>query len=352
MSNLLRYVIYRLLQAIPLLLGISIITFLMVELMPGDPVDIMLQGQEINEELIKAVEERYGLDEPAWKRYLNFMGFSYLLNLLNVPGFADSPAGLLQGDLGWSIHHDQPVSDLMLTRVGPTLMLVLSAYFFALVTAIPLGVASAKRRNQATDHVSRIVALIGVSTPSFWIGIMLIILFAIHLGVLPSGGFVLPWRGPEHYGYDGTVELYYQMIRHLLLPMVALGTLQMATIMRLERAEMVESLQKEYVQLARAYGVRERTLLRKHAFRPAQLPIITIVGLNLSTALGGSVIIEVIFGINGMGRLIIQAIGQLDYQVILGTTMGLAFIFVMGVIVTDIAYAYIDPRISYGEGGT
>lgn len=350
MSNLLRYVGYRLLQSIPLLLGISIIVFAMVEMMPGDPVSIMLQGQEVNEQLIQAVEERYGLDEPVWKRYLNFMGFSHWFELLNVPGFGDSPQGVLQGDLGWSIHYDRPVADLMMTRVGPTLMLVLSAFAFAMVTAIPLGVASAKRRNKPTDHISRIVALIGVSTPSFWIGIMLILLFAIRLGWLPSGGYVLPWRGAGHYGYDGTFELYVQMVRHMLLPMIALGTLQMATIMRLERAEMVESLQKEYVQLARAYGVSEGTILRKHAFRPAQLPIITIVGLNLSTALGGSVIIEQIFGINGMGRLVIQAIGQLDYQVILGTTMGLAFLFVMGVIITDIAYAYVDPRISYGDG--
>ena len=275
MSNLLRYIAFRLAQAVPLLLGISVIIFVLVESMPGDPVSIMLQGQEVDQELIEAVEARYGLDEPAWKRYLNFMGFSPFLELLGVPGFDDAPQGLLQGDLGWSMHHDQPVADLMWTRAGPTLMLVLSAFAFALVTAIPLGVLSAKRRNKPTDHVSRIVALIGVSTPSFWIGIMLILLFAVNLGWLPSGGYVLPWRGADHYGYDGTLELYWQTLRHMLLPMVALGTLQMATLMRLERAEMLESLQSEYVQLARAYGIPERTVLRKHAFRSAQLPIIT-----------------------------------------------------------------------------
>ncbi len=349
MSNLLRYVVYRIVQAVFLLLGISIVTFAMVNAMPGDPVDIMLQGQEVDKELIRSVEERYGLDDPVWKRYLNFMGFSQVFDFLGVPGFEGSPEGLLQGDLGYSIHHDRAVSGLIMTRTGPTLLLVLSAFAFALVTAIPLGVLSAQRRNEPADHASRVVALIGVSTPSFWIGIMLILFFAIELQVLPSGGFVLPWRSPSHYGYDGQLELYYQTFRHLLLPMISLGTLQMATIMRLERAEMVESLQKEYVQLARAYGVRERTILRKHAFRPAQLPIITIVGLNLSTALGGAVIIEQIFGINGMGRLVIQGIAQIDYQVILGTTMGLAFLFVVGVIITDIAYAYVDPRISYDD---
>jgi len=349
MSNLLRYTVYRLLQAIPLLLGISIVTFALVEAMPGDPIRIIVQGQEVDPETIQLLEERYGLDQPSWERYLNFMGIAHLLDTIGLSAFDGAPTGLLQGDMGTSLHHDRPVTELMITRLGPTLMLVLSAFAFALVTAIPLGVISAKRRNKPADHASRIVALVGVSTPSFWIGIMLIILFAVQLGWLPSGSLVLPWRSPEHYGYSGQFELYQQTIRHLLLPMIALGTLQMATIMRLERAEMVDSLQKEYVQLARAYGVSERTILRRHAFRPAQLPIITIVGLNLSTAIGGAVLTETVFSINGMGRLVVQAIGQLDYEVILGTTMGFAVLFVIGVIITDIAYAYIDPRISYGD---
>jgi len=349
MSNLLRYTVYRLLQAIPLLLGISIVAFALVEAMPGDPINIIVQGQEVDEETLRILEERYGLDQPSWRRYLNFMGISHLLETLGMSAFSDAPTGLLQGDLGTSLHHNQPVADLMQTRLGPTLLLVLSAFAFALVTAIPLGVLSAKRRNKPADHISRVVALVGVSTPSFWIGIMLIILFAVQLGWLPSGRLVLPWRSPSHYGYSGQIELYIQTMRHLLLPMVALGTLQMATIMRLERAEMVDSLQKEYVQLARAYGISEGTILRRHAFRPAQLPIITIIGLNLSTALGGAVVTEQVFNINGMGRLVVQSIGQLDYEVLLGTTMGFAVLFVVGVIITDIAYAYIDPRISYGD---
>jgi len=330
--TLLRYTIDRLLQAIPVLLGIAGITFLLVNLMPGDPISIMTQGQEVDQETIRALEEAYGLDRPIHERFVYYV------------------SGLLRGDLGWSIHHDMPVTELVLTRLGPTLMLVLSAFAFALVTAIPLGVLAAKRHNQPADHVSRIVALFGVSTPSFWIGIMLIILFSIELGWLPSGQLVYPWRDPSHYrGIDSQLELYVETIRHLVLPTIALGTLQMATIMRIERSSMLESLHKEYVTLARAYGVPERRILRKHAFRPAQLPIVTIAGLNLSTALGGAVLIEQIFGINGMGKLLIEAIAQLDYQVIMGVTMVLAVTFVIGVIVTDISYAYIDPRVSYGD---
>ncbi|AHF98311.1 ABC transporter permease [Halostagnicola larsenii XH-48] len=329
--GLLRYTIYRLLQAIPVLLGISIITFVLVNLAPGDPVSLMLQGQQADEQLIRSIEQRYGLDQPMHVRYWNYM------------------TGLVQGDLGYSIHRDRPVSALLGERVGPTLLLVLSGYLFAIGTAIPLGVLAAKRRNKPADHVSRIVALVGVSTPSFWIGIMLIIVFAVNLGVLPSAGLVYPWRPPSAAGHSGHIEHYYQTIRHLLLPMIALGTLQMATLMRVERTQMIESLQEEYVRLARAYGVPERTILRKHAFRSAQLPIITIIGLNLSTALGGAVLIETVFAINGIGRLFIESIQQLDYQLVMGITLVLGFMFVIGVIITDISYAYIDPRVTYGE---
>ncbi|WP_339105483.1 ABC transporter permease [Haloterrigena salinisoli] len=330
--KLLKYTIYRILQAIPVLIGISVITFLLANLGPGDPVSLMLQGQEHTEAQVRAIEQRYGLDRPLHERYVTYM------------------AGLLQGDFGRSIYYRRPVADLMLERIGPTLLLVLSAYAFALVTAIPLGIIAANKRNEPTDHVSRIVALFGVSTPSFWIGIVLILIFAVKLGWFPSSGLVYPWRPPSAVrGISGYPELYYETIRHLLLPMIALGTLQMATIMRVERTQMIESLQGEYVKLARAYGVPERTILRKHAFNVAQLPIITIVGLNLSTAIGGAVLVETVFNINGMGRLFVDAIAQNDYQLVMGITMMLGFLFVIGVIVTDISYAYVDPRVTYGE---
>ncbi|QLG49712.1 ABC transporter permease [Natrinema halophilum] len=339
--KLLKYATYRLLQAVPVLIGISVITFLLANLGPGDPVSLMLQGQEHSEELVRAIEQKYGLDRPLHERYLTYM------------------AGLLRGDLGRSIHYNRPVAALMMDRIGPTLLLVLSAYAFALVTAIPLGIVAANRRNEPADHVSRIVALFGVSTPSFWIGIVLILIFSVvapwPLTVipglpLPSSGLVYPWRPPSSYrGINGHLELYYQSIRHLLLPMIALGTLQMATIMRVERTQMIESLQREYVKLARAYGVPERRILRKHAFQAAQLPIITIVGLNLSTAIGGAVLVETVFNINGMGRLFIDAIQSNDYQLVMGITMVLGVLFVVGIIITDISYAYVDPRVTYGE---
>lgn len=330
--KLLKYTIYRLLQAIPVLIGISVITFLLANLGPGDPVELMLQGQEHSEELVQAIKQRYGLDQPLHERYITYM------------------SGLLKGDLGQSIYYQRPVSSLIMERVGPTLMLVLSAYAFALVTAIPLGVIAATKRNDPTDHASRIVALFGVSTPSYWIGIVLILIFAVKLRWLPSSGLIYPWKPPSYYGgIDNRLELYYETIRHLLLPMIALGTLQMATIMRVERTQMIESLQGEYVKLARAYGVPERTILRKHAFQVAQLPIVTLIGASLSTAIGGAVLTETVFDINGMGRLFVDAIQQNDYQLVMGVTMMLGVLFVVGVVITDISYAYIDPRVTYGE---
>jgi peptide/nickel transport system permease protein len=181
---------------------------------------------------------------------------------------------------------------------------------------------------------------------------MLIITFAYHLGWLPAQGLFLPWESPtEVRGAETQFDVVVTSLKHLILPMVALGTLQMASITRIERSSMVDSLQEEYVKLARAFGASERSVLWKDAFRPAQLPVVTIVGLGLSTALGGSVLIETVFEINGMGRLIIQAINTRDYELVMGTTLMLGVMYVVGVIATDIIYGYIDPRVTYGEQG-
>ncbi|AGB17663.1 ABC-type dipeptide/oligopeptide/nickel transport system, permease component [Halovivax ruber XH-70] len=330
--GLLRYTTFRVAQAIPVLIGITAILFLFINLTPGDPIRIMTAGQEVSEAHLAYLEQRYGLDRPLYVRYWDYL------------------TGILTGDLGRSIHFDRPVTEVMWPRVGPTLLLVLSAFLFAMVTAIPLGILAATRRNEPTDHISRLVALFGVSTPSFWIGIMLIIIFAVQLGWFPSAGLVMPWHVPDDAGVDGYFWHMIDVIHHLFLPMVSLGTLQMATIMRVERTQMIDSLQGEYVKLARAYGVSERTILRKHAFQVAQLPVITLVGLGLSTALGGAVLTETVFNINGMGRLLIDSIGRKDYQVVMSVATILAVIFVVGVIITDIAYAYVDPRVTYGEG--
>jgi peptide/nickel transport system permease protein len=313
------------------MIGIATITFFLTNAIPGDPVEIML-GPSPAAEQVQAIKAKYGLNQPLHVRYVN-----YLLDVAT-------------GDLGESIYYQVPVIQKILERLPVTLLLMLSSFAFALAAAIPLGVISAQRRNKPTDHVARIVALIGVSTPSFWIGLMLIIVFAYHLGWFPATNLVLPWAVPADVeGASTRWEVLVTSGKHLLLPTLSLGTLQMAAITRIERSAMLEVLSEEYVKLARAYGVKETTILRKHAFRNAQLPVITIVGLQLTAALGGAVLTETVFSINGMGRLIITSIYQQDYPLVMGTTLMFGLTFVIGVIITDISYAYVDPRVSYGE---
>jgi peptide/nickel transport system permease protein len=346
--GLLRYAVRRLLQAIPVILGIITITFFLSNAIPGDPVDVML-GPSPGQRQAEAIRAKFGLDQPLWLRYINYVGDVSPIWLSTVDSFpyVVPEFGV---DLGRSLKYGAPVSQKIMERLPVTLLLMGSAFTFAIATAVPLGVISAYRRNKPTDHVSRVVALIGVSTPSFWIGLLLIIVFAFYLGWFPASNLVLPWASPESVdGASTQWDVFTTAIHHLIMPTIALGTLQMAAITRIERSAMLEQLSQEYVQLARAYGVSDRKILRKHAFRPAQLPVITIVGLQLTAAIGGAVLTETVFAINGMGRLIIQGIKALDYPLIMGTTIVFGLVFVIGVIITDISYAYVDPRVSYGE---
>lgn len=345
--GLARYTIRRLLQGIPVLVGIVTITFFLTDAIPGDPVSIML-GPSPSQADAAAVRAKYGLDKPLWIRYLNYLGDVSPIWLAPTSTFpyVDLQLGV---DLGRSIYYQVPVTQKIMERLPKTLLLTVSASVFALVTAIPLGVISAERRNKPTDHVSRIVALIGVSTPSFWIGLMLILVFAFHLEWLPATNLIEPWADPETVRDAETrMDVLVKSMKHLAMPMVSLGTLQMAAITRIERSAMLEQLSEDYVRLAQAYGVKRSKILRKHAFRPAQLPVITIIGLQLTGLFSGAVLTEVVFEINGMGRLIITAIYNQDYSLIMGGTLMFGFVFVVGVILTDLSYAYIDPRVSYG----
>jgi len=313
-------------------MGITLITFLLTDAIPGDPVSIML-GPSPSAQQAAAIRAQFGLDRPLYVRY-----FNYLLSVL-------------QGDLGQSLYYGVPVTRKIAERLPVTILLLASSFAFAIAAAVPLGIISAKRRNKPTDHVSRVVALVGVSTPSFWIGLMLIIIFAYQVQWFPATSLVLPWAPVSAVdGASSRIDVLVIAAKHLTLPTLSLGTLQMAAITRIERSSMLEVLSAEYVKLARAYGVPETTILRRHAFRNAQLPVITIVGLQLTTAIGGAVLTETVFSISGMGTLILTAIVNQDFQLVMGTTLVLGLVFVVGVVVTDISYAYVDPRVSYGEG--
>lgn len=324
-----RYTIRRLGQTLPVLIGITSITFLLIHAMPGNPIEVML-GPTASEELIQQTQAQYGFDEPLHVQYLSYLWSA------------------AQGDLGTSLHYGVPVTTKILERLPVTLLLLVSSFTFALGVAIPLGILAAKRRKKPSDHVSRVISLIGVSTPNFWIGLVLIIVFSYQLDVLPATGLVLPWTpASEVSDASTTLDVIVASIRTLIMPTIALGTLQMAAIARIERSSMLEVLNQDYITLAKAFGVSERTILRRHAFKNAQLPVVTIVGLQLTSSLGGAVLTETVFNINGMGRLIIQAIRAQDFPLVLGTTLFFGFMFVVGTLVTDLIYGYLDPRVSY-----
>ena len=326
-----RYTIRRLLQAIPVLLGVATITFFLTDAIPGDPVSIML-GPSPSAAQAAAIRAKFGLDQPVFVRYLHYL------------------AGVVQGDLGRSLYFHTSVTTKIIQRLPVTLLLMAASFAFAIVVALPLGIISAKRRNKPTDHVSRAITLVGVSTPDFWVGLVLIIVFAYVLGWFPTTDLVMPWASPASVsGASDQLGVLWVAAKHLVLPAITLGTLQMAALARIERSSMLEVLSEDYVTLARAYGVSETTILRRHAFRNAQLPVITSLGLQLTTAIGGAVLTETVFSISGMGRLIITAIQNQDFQLVMGTTLLFGVVFVVGVIITDLSYAYVDPRVSYDD---
>ncbi|WP_227374598.1 ABC transporter permease [Haladaptatus halobius] len=311
-----RYTARRLLQIVPVLLGVFTLTFVMMHALPGNPVRIYL-GLNPSQALADQLIHQYGFDRPLWQQYLDYLG------------------RLLHGNLGESFMRKRPVTDLMLERLGPTLTLMGLSYAIALPISLLLGVYAASRHNELGDHVSRFLGLAGLSTPNFWLGLMLILLFAYELGWLPASGYVPFAQDPV------------ESAKRLVMPVVTLTTAQTATLMRMTRSSMVEELSQDYVQTARAYGLPERRILLKHAFRNALLPLVTIIGLQLSFLLDGSVIVEKIFAIPGMGRLFFTGMMKNDYGVIMGLTLSFAVLFLVGVLLTDLAYAYIDPRIRY-----
>ncbi|ADD07197.1 ABC-type transport system permease protein (probable substrate dipeptide/oligopeptide) (plasmid) [Natrialba magadii ATCC 43099] len=314
--GLLRYALRRFVQIIPVLFGIVTLMFVMMHALPGDPVRLYLgtePGQELADDLIAS----YGFDRPLHEQY-----FDYLVRLG-------------QGDLGQSFVYNRPVSDLIWERMEPTLVVMGLSYLVALPMAIGLGIYGAARHNEAGDHASRFAGLAGISTPNFWLALMLIYVVTYHLELLPASGYTSPFIDPV------------ESLTLLIMPVITLATAQTALLMRMTRSSMIEELRADYIETARAYGIPERKVLIRHSFRNALLPLVTIVGLQVSTLLGGSVIVEEIFAIPGLGRLFFDSLIDQDYSVAVGVTLFFSTLFLIGVVLTDIAYAYIDPRIKY-----
>ncbi|NMB46669.1 MAG: ABC transporter permease [Firmicutes bacterium] len=312
---MLAYIQRRLLMLIPVLLGISVVVFLVMHIAPGDPAEI-LAGPMASASDIAALRAKLGLDDPVWVQYWRFM------------------KGILKGDLGTSIQSGEPVREMLATRFPNTLALAVASMIVATVLGLTAGIISAVNKGSMFDSLSMIVALLGISLPSFWIGLMLMLVFAVRLRWLPVAGYSGQWW---------TVE----GIRQLILPAVTLGIGTSALIARITRSSMLEIMKEDYVRTARAKGLGQFVTIGKHVLRNAFIPVSTVMGLNFGGLLGGTVITESVFAINGVGRLMVRAITSRDFPVVQGAVFLVATTFVFVNLLVDIAYALLDPRIRY-----
>lgn len=312
-----KYIVRRILTTLPVLLLITFIVFSMVSLAPGDPISLLLSNEYVNVENVEKLKESLNWDLPWFQRYLMYMG------------------DLFRGDMGNSIQLNRPVSELITEKIGNTLILTLAASLVSLIIAIPLGVLAASRRRSIFDYGATALALIGVSVPNFYLALLLIMLFGLKLGWLPIRG--LP-------SYDVT---FLKMIRHLILPSVALGSILAGSLTRLTRSTMLETMNLDFTRTARAKGLSRRKVLYRHALRNALLPVVTAFGMQFGALLGGAVIIETIFSLPGLGLLAINAVKARDLPLIQGTVLVFAVSFVLVMLIVDIIYVLIDPRIRY-----
>jgi peptide/nickel transport system permease protein len=320
-----RFLVRRLLLLGPVVLGAAAIAFALLLLLPGDPA-IALLGQEVSGAELTRFRHLLGLDRPIPVQ----LGF-YLLRIAH-------------GDLGTSVTLHTPVLGLISTTLPATLELAVASLVLAVACGIPLGLLAARWRGRLPDTAAMLLAQLGVSMPVFWLGVLLILLFAVQLNWLPSFG-----RGPSVLGAmaAGDVAGLLDGLRHLLLPAVTLAFFNVALLSRLTRWAVLEVLEEDYVRTARAKGQVERMVIYRHALRNALLPIVTIIGLQFGNALGGAVVTETIYGWPGMGRLVVQAIGQRDFPVVQGAVLMLAVLFSVVNVAVDLLYALIDPRIRY-----
>ena len=301
------YLLRRLWQSLLVIFGVSVVVFLILHL-TGDPAALMLPPDATSEDIAKFRHDM-GFDDPVAVQYVRFL------------------KGAVRGDFGQSIRHGEPAMGLVVERLPATFELAGAGLVIALALAIPAGIVSAVRRNTSVDYISTVVALLGQAMPTFWLGIMLILVFSVRLNWLPSSG-------------RGDVE-------HLILPAITLGLFTTARITRLTRSGMLEVLGQDYIRTARAKGMGEPPVVWKHALKNAAIPIVTIVGIELGTLLGGSVITETIFAWPGVGRLSVQAIFNRDYPVVQSAVFLLASTFVIVNFLVDVVYTYLDPRIRF-----
>jgi peptide/nickel transport system permease protein len=314
------YIIRRLIQAIITLILVSILVFFAMRVLPGDPVYIILtaeQVQQITPEEVNAIKKEYGLDKPLPVQYINWI------------------RDMFRGDLGTSIRFDTDVTTLIAERIPVTFHLGIVAFILGTLVGVLAGIISAMRRGSWLDTVVTVLANIGITVPVFWLGIMMIYVFALYLKVLPVLGYTSPF------------EDFWMSTKQIIMPVICLGVMPTAAIARQTRSSLLEVLQQDYIRTAWSKGLRERVIIFRHALKNSLIPVITLVGLGISSIFGGSVLIETVFNIPGMGQLAVNSILRRDYMVAQSVTLLMAFVVIIANMVIDLSYGWIDPRIRY-----
>src|ERR687897_874477 len=331
---MLRFVVRRLLLLVPILIGLSILVFLWIRALPGSPATALL-GERATAEQIEAINEQYGLNDPIWEQY-----WAYLKQLASF-------------DFGDSIATRRPVFDEFLERFPATIELAIAAMFFSILVGIPLGFLAAKRYGGLLDQFSLVASLLGISIPIFVLAIILKYIFAVKLGLLPTVGRLSVLINIDHptnfYTLDsllaGDLAAFWDTIKHLILPAVALGSIPLAIVARITRAAVLDVQNEDYVRTARAKGVAPRTVDTRHILRNAMLPIATIIGLQTGLLLSGAVLTETVFAYPGIGTWLVDAIKARNYPVLQGGILFIALVFVLVNLIVDISYALLNPRI-------
>ncbi len=310
-----KYILKRLLSMIPAVFVVSVVIFLIIHLTPGDPAAVML-GDQADPEAIAALREALGLNDPLPVQYLRWLG------------------GVLQGDLGQSLYSDESMISMLLSHLGPTLSLTVFALAISLIAAVPLGILAARKRGALADNAISVFSMIGISMPSFLLGLLLMLVFAVTLRWLPAAGY-------KTLAEDGMAE----HLRYLVMPSIALGFMEAGLILRMTRSSMLEVLGSDYIRMAKAKGEKSLAITCKHAFKNALIPIVTTVGQTFMGLLSGATVVESIFNIPGIGKMTITAVQQRDYEVVQAVVLFVSMINIVVCLVIDLIYAAIDPRV-------
>lgn len=330
-------VIERIIAAIPIMLGVVILAFLFMRMIPGDPVDIMMgEAGGVTLEEMDSLRAQFDLDKPLLVQLTSYLG------------------KLTRGDMGYSIQRARPVKEVILEAVPATIELALFSLLFALVVGIPVGIASARYQNSVIDRFGMTASFLGISMPAFWLGIIGIIVFSLRLGWFPTSGRITYGMAPATATglltldalITGDAQALRDALRHLALPAITLGAGVAAVVARVTRSSMLEALKTDYVLFAKAKGVPEVIIVVRHALRNALIPTVTVVGLQMGTLLGGNMIVETIFGWPGLGRIVVDAIFSRDYPLVQAAVMVYALTFVVINLATDILYTYLNPKMT------